>query len=90
MALNNLIQTDKKTCLEELEKATDSQLWDVFLEEQAKFFLILNLNGSIKVLGGTTPKTFLKSEVEAAPIFINSQINFKIKSLKELKSLAWP
>ena len=36
--LSNLIETDKTTCLEELEKATDAQLWDVFLEGQSKLF----------------------------------------------------
>lgn len=38
MPLNNLIKNDKTTCLEELEKATDFELWDVFLEGQAKLF----------------------------------------------------
>lgn len=38
VSLNNLRESDKATCLEELEKATDAQLWDVFLEGQSKLF----------------------------------------------------
>jgi SAM-dependent methyltransferase len=38
VSLSNLVECDKATCLEELEKATDSQLWDNFLEGQAKLF----------------------------------------------------
>ena len=36
--LSDLIKTDKTTCLEELEKAADAQLWDVFLEGQSNLF----------------------------------------------------
>lgn len=36
--LSDLIKTDKTTYLENLEKATDAQLWDVFLEGQSKLF----------------------------------------------------
>lgn len=38
VSLSNLIDADKTTCLEELEKATDTQLWDVFLEGQSRLF----------------------------------------------------
>lgn len=38
VSLSHLIETDKTTCLEELEKAADTQLWDAFLEGQAKLF----------------------------------------------------
>lgn len=38
VSLSNLIETDKATCLEELEKATEAQLWDVFLEGQSGLF----------------------------------------------------
>ena len=38
VSLNNLRGSDQVTCLEELEKATDAQLWDVFLEGQSKLF----------------------------------------------------
>ncbi len=36
--LDNLLEYDKITCLEKLEKASDAQLWDVFLEGQANLF----------------------------------------------------
>lgn len=36
--LSNLIEYNEKTCLEYLEKATDAELWDIFLEGQAKLF----------------------------------------------------
>lgn len=38
VALNNLIEIDKVTCLEELTKATDADLWDAFLEGQTQLF----------------------------------------------------
>lgn len=38
VSLSNLIETDKATCLGELEKATDARLWDSFLKGQAKLF----------------------------------------------------
>ncbi len=37
-ALNNLINCDKLSCLAELENATDSELWDSYLEGQSKLF----------------------------------------------------
>lgn len=36
--LSNLVESDKTTCLEALGKATDAELWDVFLEGQSKLF----------------------------------------------------
>lgn len=38
VSLSHLIESDKEACLEELEKSTDAQLWNVFLEGQAKLF----------------------------------------------------
>lgn len=38
MSLRNLIQYDKATCIERLEKANTAELWDVFLEGQAALF----------------------------------------------------
>ena len=38
MSLNNLVESDRGTCLNQLGKATDAQLWDNFLEGQAKLF----------------------------------------------------
>lgn len=37
-ALSNLIEYDKATCLEQLQKASKEELWDVFLDGQAKLF----------------------------------------------------
>lgn len=37
-SLNNLIEYDKTICLEILEKATNEELWHVFLEGQAELF----------------------------------------------------
>lgn len=37
-SLRNLIEYDKATCLEQLEKASKEQLWDAFLEGQAMLF----------------------------------------------------
>lgn len=34
----NMLAHDKAACLEQLEKATDAELWDVFLEGQSKIF----------------------------------------------------
>lgn len=36
--LDNLIEFDKTTCLQRLETADDSELWDVFLKGQTKLF----------------------------------------------------
>lgn len=38
MSLSNLIEYDKAGCLELLEKTDTAELWDVFLEVQAKLF----------------------------------------------------
>lgn len=38
MSLSNLIEYDKASCLEHLEKATDAELWDALLEGQTKLF----------------------------------------------------
>lgn len=38
-SLRNLIEYDKTTCLEQLEKASKEELWDAFLEGQAKLFI---------------------------------------------------
>lgn len=38
VSLSNLIEYDKVTCLERLEKAEDAELWDFFLAGQAKLF----------------------------------------------------
>lgn len=38
MSLRNLIEYDKTSCLEQLEKATDSELWDALLEGQTELF----------------------------------------------------
>lgn len=37
-SLRNLIEFDKATCLEQLENASKEQLWDAFLEGQARLF----------------------------------------------------
>ncbi|MBA3237362.1 MAG: methyltransferase domain-containing protein [Parachlamydiaceae bacterium] len=37
-SLKNLIKYDKAICLERLEKATNEELWDAFLEGQAELF----------------------------------------------------
>lgn len=38
VSLRNLIEYDKAICLERLEKATNEELWDAFLEGQAELF----------------------------------------------------
>lgn len=38
ISLKTLIKYDKATCLERLEKATNEELWDAFLEGQAELF----------------------------------------------------
>jgi SAM-dependent methyltransferase len=38
VSLSNLIQYEKATCIERLEKADTTELWDVFLEGQATLF----------------------------------------------------
>lgn len=38
VSLRNLIKYDKAICLERLEKATNEELWDAFLEGQAELF----------------------------------------------------
>jgi hypothetical protein len=37
-SLRNLIEYDKLTCLDQLEKASKEELWDAFLEGQTKLF----------------------------------------------------
>ncbi len=38
VSLKDLLKYDKEICLERLEKATNEELWDVFLEGQAELF----------------------------------------------------
>lgn len=41
VTLNNLIETDKSTCLKALANATEDKLWDAFLEGQSTLFFDL-------------------------------------------------
>lgn len=90
VSLNNLISSDKITCLEELENSTDAQLWDVFLKGQTELFFDSEFAWISKGLWWQEAKNILEMGSGNGSYLYKLSCQFQDKIFKGIEKLSQP